>query len=211
MAVHSSVLAWKIPWTEESGGLQSKGLQRAGHNWVIEYTHAHTHTHTHTYYQLCESNLFISLRLWVLNCKRRPLLSLPKRGARGWNEMELVKCLVRIGWVAPIAVSNITIPRSIVLSCFSRVRLFVTPWTVACQAPRPWDFQGKNTGVGCHFLPNPGIEPASSTLAGRFFTTTPPGKPPRSIKFLKYLWDVLMYYIHRNRLLFNSFLFKCIT
>ena len=28
MATHSSILAWKIPWTEEPGGLQSKGLQR---------------------------------------------------------------------------------------------------------------------------------------------------------------------------------------
>ena len=28
MATHSSVLAWRIPWTEESGGLQSTGLQR---------------------------------------------------------------------------------------------------------------------------------------------------------------------------------------
>ena len=27
-----------------------------------------------------------------------------------------------------------------------------TPWTVAYQAPRPWNFPGKNTGVGCHFL-----------------------------------------------------------
>ena len=27
-----------------------------------------------------------------------------------------------------------------------------TPWTVAHQAPRPWDSPGKNTGVGCHFL-----------------------------------------------------------
>ena len=29
---HSSVLAWKIPWTEEPGGLQSMGSQRVGHN-----------------------------------------------------------------------------------------------------------------------------------------------------------------------------------
>ena len=28
METHSSILAWRIPWTEESGGLQSKGLQR---------------------------------------------------------------------------------------------------------------------------------------------------------------------------------------
>ena len=30
VAIHSSILAWKIPWTEEPGGLQSIGLQRAG-------------------------------------------------------------------------------------------------------------------------------------------------------------------------------------
>ena len=34
MASHSSVLAWKIPWTEEPDGLQSVGLQRLGHDWV---------------------------------------------------------------------------------------------------------------------------------------------------------------------------------
>ena len=32
MASHSSILACKIPWTEEPGGLQSKGLQRVGHD-----------------------------------------------------------------------------------------------------------------------------------------------------------------------------------
>ena len=32
MATHSSILAWKIPWTEEPGWLQSMGSQRVGHN-----------------------------------------------------------------------------------------------------------------------------------------------------------------------------------
>ena len=32
MATHSSTLAWRIPWTEEPGGLHSMGLQRAGHD-----------------------------------------------------------------------------------------------------------------------------------------------------------------------------------
>ena len=32
MATHSSILAWKIPWTEEPGGLESKGWQRVGHD-----------------------------------------------------------------------------------------------------------------------------------------------------------------------------------
>ena len=35
MATHCSILAWIIPWTEKPGGLQSMGLQRVGHNWVI--------------------------------------------------------------------------------------------------------------------------------------------------------------------------------
>ena len=40
----------------------------------------------------------------------------------------------------------------LLLSCFSRVRLCVTPQMAAHQAPRPWDSPGKNTGVGCHCL-----------------------------------------------------------
>ena len=32
MATHSSILAWRIPWAEEPGGLQSTGLQRVRHN-----------------------------------------------------------------------------------------------------------------------------------------------------------------------------------
>ena len=34
MAIHSSTLAWRIPWREEPGGLQSMGSQRVRHNWV---------------------------------------------------------------------------------------------------------------------------------------------------------------------------------
>ena len=33
MTTHSSILAWRIQWTEESGGLQSRGSQRAGCDW----------------------------------------------------------------------------------------------------------------------------------------------------------------------------------
>ena len=38
MAIHSSILAWEIPWTEEPGGLQSIGSQRVGRDWAR--THA---------------------------------------------------------------------------------------------------------------------------------------------------------------------------
>ena len=41
MATHSTILAWRIPWTEEPGGLQSTGSQRVGHDWApsLHFTH----------------------------------------------------------------------------------------------------------------------------------------------------------------------------
>ena len=63
----------------------------------------------------------------------------------------------------------------------SRVRLFVTPRTVAYQVPQSMEFSRKSTGVGCCFLLQ-GIfltkdqASPSPALAGRFFTTVPPGK-----------------------------------
>ena len=39
-AAYSSILAWRIPWTEEPGKLQSMGSQRLGHNWATKHTTA---------------------------------------------------------------------------------------------------------------------------------------------------------------------------
>ena len=48
-ATHSSILVWRIPWTEEPGGLQSKGSRRVRHDWSnLAGTQATTHTHKHT-------------------------------------------------------------------------------------------------------------------------------------------------------------------
>ena len=51
MATHSSILAWKIPWTEQPAGLQSWG-HRAGHEWVADHSciHMYIHRHTHILY-----------------------------------------------------------------------------------------------------------------------------------------------------------------
>ena len=64
------------------------------------------------------------------------------------------------------------------------VRLFVTPWTAACQAPLSMAFSRQEYWSGLPFpppgdLPNSEIEPVSPvapTLAGRLFSTEPPGK-----------------------------------
>ena len=64
----------------------------------------------------------------------------------------------------------------------SHVQLFMTPWAVAHQAPLSMGFSRQEywSGLPCPFprgLPNLGIEPKTPGLAGRFFTTEPPGKP----------------------------------
>ena len=44
-AIHSSILAWRIPWTEEPGGLQSMGLQKVRQVWSdLAWVHAGTHS-----------------------------------------------------------------------------------------------------------------------------------------------------------------------
>ena len=45
MATNSSILAWKVPWTEESDG--SMESQRVRQDWVAKHTYTHTHIHTH--------------------------------------------------------------------------------------------------------------------------------------------------------------------
>ena len=45
MAPHSSTLAWKIPWTEEPGGLQSMGSLRVGHDWATSLSLFTFHSH----------------------------------------------------------------------------------------------------------------------------------------------------------------------
>ena len=68
------------------------------------------------------------------------------------------------------------------------VRVFETLWTVACQAPLFMIFSRQEYCSGLPFaplgdLPNPGTEPASLALAGRFFTTESPGKPSHLYSF----------------------------
>ena len=43
MASHSSILAWKVPWTEEPGRLQFIGSQTVGHDWEAKDSTAHAY------------------------------------------------------------------------------------------------------------------------------------------------------------------------
>ena len=73
-----------------------------------------------------------------------------------------------------------------------RVRLFVAPWTAACQAPLSMGFPRQEYWSGLPFpssgdLPDPKIEPVSPVspaLAGGLLTTEPPEKPPKTTLYL---------------------------
>ena len=69
------------------------------------------------------------------------------------------------------------------LSC---VRLFVTPWTTAHQAPLSVEFSRQEYCSGLSFLspgdlPNTGIQPGSPTLQADYLTSEPPGTEPTSL------------------------------
>ena len=68
MATHSGILAWKISWTEDPGGLQPTGSQRVRQDWAA-HTHTHTHTHTHVIdilLAICHSQLLCQLACFSL-------------------------------------------------------------------------------------------------------------------------------------------------
>ena len=82
------------------------------------------------------------------------------------------------------------------LSC-SDMSDSATPWTVALQVPLPVEFSREEYWIGLPFptpgdLPEPGIEPkslVSRALAGRFFTTAPPGKPKLTVLQFGGFWE----------------------
>ena len=64
MATHSSILAWKIPWTEEPGGLQSMGSQRVRHEWAAK-----------PLWDIDNVLEFLKIWSWILLCFQRCYLT----------------------------------------------------------------------------------------------------------------------------------------
>ena len=80
MATCSSILAWKIPWAEEPGRLQSMSLQTVGHNWVTEHkgktegrTEAANQYSVLIYTYLKESDVFHKKTSFLLDVVHRPI------------------------------------------------------------------------------------------------------------------------------------------
>ena len=65
MATHSSILAWRIPWTEEPGRLESMGLQTVRHDWATKHSTAHGKLWTPLYEKYVQRKLIILARCAV--------------------------------------------------------------------------------------------------------------------------------------------------
>ena len=111
MAPHSSTLAWKIPWMEEPGRLQSMGSLRVRQDWATSLS------------------LFTFIH-WRRKWQPTPMF-LPGE-SQGWGS--LVGCRLwghtESDWSDLAAAAA-----ACLLSRFSHVWLFVPLWTVACQSP----------------------------------------------------------------------------
>ena len=73
-AIHSSILAWRIPWTEAASRLQSMGWQRIRHDWA-------TNTHTH----MVSKKMMNQHEGQQWRCRRREQTCGHRGGKRGWD------------------------------------------------------------------------------------------------------------------------------
>ena len=142
MAPHSSTLAWKIPWTEEPGRLQTMGSWRVGHDCDFTFTfpfHAlEKEMATHS-----------SVLAWRIPGTGEPggppSMGLHRVG-HDWSDLA----------AAAAALNQRPDFSSLLFSCTLRhVWLFATPWTVACQTPLSMGFPKKEYWSGLPF-PLPG-------------------------------------------------------
>ena len=92
--------------------------------------------------------LFIEYYAATKSLQSCPTLCDPMDGSSPGSPVPGILHARTLEWVA-ISFSNAW-KWKVKVKSLSRVRLFATPWTTAYQAPPPWDFPGKSTGVGCH-------------------------------------------------------------
>ena len=140
MATHSSILAWRIPWMEEPGGLQSMGSQRVGHDWATSLTHSANEEASPT----------------NTNCLESEKIKTKTQPSKAQNDWEGTQGnLLGEKWMFYV-VTGLRTPglhryseSEVTLSC----RTLCNP--MDCSLTRlfcTWDFPGESTGLGCHCL-----------------------------------------------------------
>ena len=168
MAPHSSTLAWRIPWTEEPGGLSSMGLHRVGHDWsdLAAAAAAFRSKLTLSWY-LCMvwgKGLKVFFGMWVSSCPSTiSLIQMPVFMAVP-HCLDYSVCSVTKSCPTLCAPMDCSLPDSSV-HAFLPARIL--EW-VAISSSRGYSRPRDQTRVSCK----------SSALAGKFFTAEPLERPP---------------------------------
>ena len=93
--LHASILACRIPWTEEPGGLQSMGSQTAGHDWVTITFFSYTFTMKY-FYIIYLSYLLLKLSGWIYNLIS--LLCGSGNSSERWTDALMLLVRVESSW-----------------------------------------------------------------------------------------------------------------
>ena len=129
MTTHSSILAWKIPWIEEPGRLQSMGSQRVRHDWVTEHAHIGFPLLCNQSVEFSRSVISDSLQPHALQHTRLPC-PLPTPGVYSNS------CPSR-QWCHPTISSSSPSPPSFNLSS---IRVFSNESVLRIRWPKYWSF-----------------------------------------------------------------------
>ena len=144
MVTYSSILAWRIPWTEEPGGLQFMVSQRVGHNWATN-----NFTFTFPFFKTQSLNAAATAAKSLQSC---PTLCDPIDGSPPSFPVPGILQARILEWVA-ISFSNAW-KWKVKVKSLSRVRLLSTPWTAAQHAPPSMGFSRQKYWSGVP-LPSP--------------------------------------------------------
>ena len=147
-APHSSTLAWRIPWTEEPGGLQSTGSQRAGHGWVTKqakHSLAQRRCRCQPIFFIFPWFLFLNnfthIGHFFFSCVFFIALPLPfdVNWPRLSNMLSILLSLITNYYNKGV---KVLVAQSCLTLC--------DPIDCSHQLLCPWDSPGKNTEVDCH-------------------------------------------------------------
>ena len=165
MANHSSIHAWRIPWTEEPSELKSIGLHRVRHDWS---NLAPPHTWTWVYRYLLKKLLSIGMQFGILFIHSTIFIS-PTHLFMHLKPSTITCCLVTKLCLAFCDSTDYSQPVSFVHGIFQER---ILKW-VAISFFRGSSWPRDQTSVFC--------------IASGFFTTEPPGKPHITSYDLPYL------------------------
>ena len=132
MATRSNILVWRIPWTEEPGGLRSVGLQRVGHNWCD-----FARIHSLKYYDLGTSLVDLWLRICLPEASLVTQWRIHLPVEETWVLFLIWEDPTCLGTIEPIHHNYWACALELRSRNYSRLQVFST-WAMQQEKPPQW-------------------------------------------------------------------------